>query len=134
MTGDRTTTRKMTARLVLLALLMGGCAHYPINPKLEKYEPPRLTMGGMVNSPTRSDDLLLVVSFSGGGTRAAALGYGVLEAMAQIEVPAPSNSPLASDRTRHNLAQEVDLVTGVSGGSIVAAYFALKGDGDFHGF
>jgi len=134
MTGDRTTTRKMTARLVLLALLMGGCAHYPINPKLEKYEPPRLTMGGMVNSPTRSDDLLLVVSFSGGGTRAAALGYGVLEAMAQIEVPAPSNSPLASDRTRHNLAQEVDLVTGVSGGSIVAAYFALKGDGIFTDF
>ena len=41
----------MTARLALLAFLMGGCAHYPINPKLEKYEPPRLTMGAMVNSP-----------------------------------------------------------------------------------
>ena len=134
MTGNSPTTSKMTARLVLLALLMGGCAHYPINPKLEKYEPPRVTMGAMVNSPTRSDDLLLVVSFSGGGTRAAALGYGVLEALAQIEIPAPSNSPLAPDHTRHNLAQEVDLVTGVSGGSIVAAYFALKGDGAFTDF
>jgi NTE family protein len=128
-------TGKLTGYLILLtSLLMGGCAHYPINPKLEKYEPPRLTMGAMVNSPTRSDDLLLIVSFSGGGTRAAALGYGVLEALAEIEVPAPSNYPLVSDRTRHNLAQEVDLVTGVSGGSIVAAYFALHGEEGFADF
>jgi len=128
-------TGKLTGYLILLtSLFMGGCAHYPINQKLEKYEPPRLTMGAMVNSPNRSDDLLLVVSFSGGGTRAAALGYGVLEALAQIDVPAPSNSPLSSGRTRHNLAQEVDLVSGVSGGSIVAAYFALHGEEGFADF
>ncbi|HSA61400.1 MAG TPA: patatin-like phospholipase family protein [Nitrospiraceae bacterium] len=134
MTGNSVTTSKMTTGLVLLAILISGCAHYPINPKLEKYEPPRLTMGAMVNSPTRSDDLLLVVSFSGGGTRAAALGYGVLEALAEIDVPALSNSPNAASGTRHHLAQEVDLATGVSGGSIVAAYFALHGDGIFTDF
>jgi NTE family protein len=134
MTQENAMAGTMTVQLVLLALLVGGCAHYPINPKLEKYEPPRLTMGAMVNSPTRSDDLLLVVSFSGGGTRAAALGYGVLEGLAQIEVPAPSNSPLTSDHTRHTLVQEVDLATGVSGGGIVAAYFALHGDGIFTDF
>lgn len=128
-------TGKLTGYLILLtSLFMGGCAHYPINPKLEKYEPPRLAMGAMVNSPARTDDLLLVVSFSGGGTRAAALGYGVLEALAQIEVPTPPNNPLSSGRTRHNLAREVDLVSGVSGGSIVAAYFALHGEEGFADF
>jgi NTE family protein len=117
-----------------LLSLQAGCAHYPVNAKLEKYEPPRMTMGAMLKSPNRADDLVFVVSFSGGGTRAAALSYGVLEALAEIEIPAPPNSPHAANHTRHHLAHEVDLVTGVSGGSIAAAYFALHGDGAFKDF
>jgi NTE family protein len=66
------------------------------------------------------------VAFSGGGNRAAALAYGVLE-------------QLAADRIEHDgrsarMLDEVDVISSVSGGSVVAAYYALNGDGIFHGF
>lgn len=118
---------------MLVALLAAGCAHYPINAKVDKYDPTQLMKGVLTSSPNRSDDLLLVLSFSGGGTRAAALAYGTLEGLRQVQIPTPSNS-LSSDRKDHRLVHEVDLVTGVSGGSIAAAYFALYGDGIFNGF
>jgi NTE family protein len=61
----------------------------------------------------------VVLTFSGGGTRAAALADGVLHALAETEVKAQDGTlPLAS---------QVDLVSSVSGGSVAAAYFALGG-------
>jgi NTE family protein len=63
------------------------------------------------------DDVLLALSFSGGGTRAAAFSFGVLSEL---------------DRSRSgsgdakSLLDRVDFVSGVSGGSITAAYFGLK--------
>lgn len=110
-----------------------SCAHYPINTKLEKYQPARVTMGQALNAPTRANDLLLVVSFSGGGTRAAALAYGVLEALAEVELPAPRGVVSPNGKV-HRLVNEVDLVTGVSGGSLTAAYFALRGEDAFKDF
>jgi NTE family protein len=65
------------------------------------------------------DDVVFGLAFSGGGTRAAAFSYGVL---AELQA-----TPASSRYGRRNLADGVDLVTGVSGGSIMAAYFALKG-------
>ncbi len=58
--------------------------------------------------------------FSGGGTRAAALGYGVLEQLNQQQVTIGGK--------RKSLLANVDVVVGVSGGSVLAAYFALKGE------
>ena len=66
------------------------------------------------------DDTLIVVMFSGGGTRAAALGYGVLEQLNQQQVTIGGK--------RKSLLANVDVVVGVSGGSVLAAYFALKGE------
>jgi len=57
---------------------------------------------------------------SGGGTRAAALGYGVLEQLQQQKATIGGKSK--------SLMSNVDLVVGVSGGSVLAAYFALKGE------
>lgn len=140
--ADSTTiiTKSRTApfgRLLLflagVAALVTGCAHYPVNAKLEKYQPARITMGQALNAPTRADDLLMVVSFSGGGTRAAALAYGVLEALNEVELPPHPTSPAVEEKGRR-LIQEVDLVTGVSGGSLTAAYFSLHGDGIFKDF
>ncbi len=125
--------------LVGVAALATGCAHYPVNEKLERYQPARITMGQSLNAPTRADDLLMVLSFSGGGTRAASLAYGVLEALNEVELPPHSTlptspaSPTAEGKGRR-LVQEVDLVTGVSGGSVTAAYFSLHGDGIFKDF
>lgn len=121
-------------RITILAVILlfeTGCAHYPVNPKLERYEPAHPS----ISSPNRSDELLLVISFSGGGTRAAALAYGVLEAMARVEVPAPPRRPaLPETRLTHRLFDEIDIVTGVSGGSVTAASLALRGERIFTDF
>jgi NTE family protein len=65
---------------------------------------------------TYYDDTVIALSFSGGGTRAAAFSYGVLTALDQT--PTPNRSTSLLDR--------VDFVTGVSGGSVLAAYYGLK--------
>jgi NTE family protein len=67
--------------------------------------------------PGYEDDALLALSFSGGGTRAAAFSFGVLEELNR------TRSGSAGART---LLDRVDFVSGVSGGSVTAAYFGLK--------
>jgi len=66
-------------------------------------------------SAASEDDLLIGLSFSGGGTRAAAYSFGVLQALAAM--PSLRGGPLI-DR--------IDFISGVSGGSITAAYFGLR--------
>ncbi|HWJ99846.1 MAG TPA: patatin-like phospholipase family protein [Xanthobacteraceae bacterium] len=79
---------------------------------------------GLVQSePNRAnfaldDDMLVTLSFSGGGTRAAAFSYGALRAFNETSVPARAGGGVMIDR--------VDFVSGVSGGSVPAAYFGLK--------
>src|SRR5205085_7141164 len=68
--------------------------------------------------PTAGDDVLVGLAFSGGGTRAAAFAYGVLQELDQTTV-----------RTRtgtHSLLDSIGFVSGVSGGSVMAAYYGLK--------
>ena len=67
----------------------------------------------------QQDSNLILLMFSGGGSRAAALGYGVLEQF--------KHTPVKSGRQEGNLLENIDLVYGVSGGSLLAAYFALQG-------
>ena len=72
---------------------------------------PRLTGGG---------DIFLFLSFSGGGTRAAALSYGVLEELRDTMV--------SSHEKNTRLLDEVDIISSVSGGSFTAAYYGLYGE------
>ena len=62
---------------------------------------------------------LIVLMFSGGRSRAAALGYGVLEEL--------SNTYITVNSQKKSIADNIDIVFGVSGGSILAAYFSLHG-------
>jgi len=64
---------------------------------------------------------LVILAFSGGGTRAAAFSYGVLEALRDIEV-------VTSNGDKSRLLDEVDVITGVSGGSFTALGYGLYGD------
>jgi NTE family protein len=92
-------TLSVTTLMVWVVLFMAinlGCAHYPLNQRLEKFDMAQVSKGTAFRSPNRSDDLFLVLAFSGGGTRAAALAYGVLEGLAQVEVSPPSH-PSSSD-------------------------------------
>ena len=74
----------------------------------------------------RSDELLVLLAFSGGGTRAAALAYGVLQELADTE--------LIDDNGRRRLLDEIDAISSVSGGSFTNAYFGLFGDKIFDDF
>ncbi len=109
-----------------MVLSLVGCAHYPVNPRLDHYEP---GSGYRLQNMNRSDDapgLLVVLTFSGGGTRAAALAYGVLEVLNQTEI--------TWEGRRRRLMDEVGLISAVSGGSFTAAYYGLFGKRIFEDF
>src|SRR5215831_10174775 len=116
-----------TARAVTfsLALLASGCAHWPPTPPLEKAGAPGYRTGESPR-PGQSDDLLVVLAFSGGGTRAAALGYGVLEELRRTEV--------TLNGAKRRLIDEVDVISAVSGGTFPATYYGLRGEKTFDEF
>lgn len=68
----------------------------------------------------------VVLTFSGGGTRAAAFAYGVLKGL--------RDTPISIDGQQHNLLDEVDVISSVSGGSFTAAYYGLFGDKIFRDY
>jgi NTE family protein len=74
-----------------------------------------------------SDKLFVVLTFSGGGKRAAAFSYGVLEALRDIQVTTP-------DGERRALLDEIDVISAVSGGAFTAAYYALHGHETFESY
>jgi NTE family protein len=108
--------------LVLAILALAGCASRPINEPITQFDPasgyrPYLLMPKRVNNDPHT---LFVLAFSGGGTRAAALSYGVLEELRRTEI--------VVDGQRRRLIDEVDIITGVSGGSFTALAYALYGE------
>jgi len=68
---------------------------------------------------TRDPSLVMAVTISGGGARAAAFGYGVLRALDEVRFDWNGKHLSLLDAT--------DLISGVSGGSIVSAYYAAFG-------
>jgi len=106
--------------LLAVLLLASGCAHFPQNARLVSSNPATGYRFRQAAPPTKSPDLLLMLAFSGGGTRAASLSYGVLEELAHTRVGA--------EEEQHRLLDDVDIISSVSGGSFTAAYYALWGD------
>lgn len=70
--------------------------------------------------------MMLDLAFSGGGTRAAALSYGVLKAMRDTRIK------IDGQQTR--FLDEIDIITSVSGGSFTSAYYGLHGEKIFTDF
>lgn len=111
-------------------LLLGGCATPQafVGAPLTRAAGEAGYRSTQVLEQRRPDGLRVVVSFSGGGMRASALAYGVLEQLAEDRVrPADGGEP-------RRLLDEVDLVSAVSGGAVTAAYWALHGDRVFEDF
>lgn len=113
--------------MLAVALTFAGCA----GSRLQNDHLTRWTPGAGYPTPKqvagdRSGDLLLYVAFSGGGTRAAAFSYGVLEQLRDTRITTVGR--------RRRLLDEVDIISGVSGGSFPAAYYALYGDWTFRDF
>lgn len=114
-----------TDRLIvcfLAALVLSGCASRPINEPIAQVDP-RAGYRPYLLIPKRQNNdphTLFVLSFSGGGTRAAAFSYGVLEELRRTDI--------VVDGQRRRLIDEIDLITGVSGGSFTALSYALYGE------
>jgi len=111
---------------LLLVVLVGGCASYPRNPPLAHYEPSAGYRFDNLSAAGNSDSLFVILTFSGGGTRAAALSYGVLEKL--------RDTTIVWEGKRRRLLDEVDVISSVSGGSFTAAYYGLFGDELFERF
>jgi NTE family protein len=106
-------------RIVACSALLAACAqvihNQPINtPLLGDARQLGAELGRDID--TYYDDTVVALSFSGGGSRAAAFSFGVLNGFAELPIPNRSSS----------LLDHVDFVTGVSGGSVLAAYYGLK--------
>jgi len=118
----RSLTMQSCARIAVLgcALVVAACASFtPGNPPLAKHEPDAGYRFERLEQGDNSDELFVIVTFSGGGTRAAALAYGVLEALRDTTIEWRGR--------RVALLDEVDVISSISGGSFPAAYYALRG-------
>ena len=108
---------------VACALLLAACATFPRNPPLAKYDPSAGYRFDLLEQGSNSDELFVILAFSGGGTRAAALSYGVLEALRDTKIQWHNR--------KASLLDEVDVISSISGGSFPAAYYALYGSRTF---
>jgi NTE family protein len=107
---------------VLLLLTLVGCATRPVNPPITQVDPKTGYRFEVRQAHTpREKENLVILAFSGGGTRAAAFSYGVLEFLRRTEVTGPQGQTM-------RLLDAVDVITGVSGGSFTALAYGLYGD------
>ena len=108
--------------LVVVSLpILGGCATRPINPSLLHYEATVPYQFEELEAKRGAQEDLVILAFSGGGTRAAAFSYGVLEALRRIAIVTSAGRTV-------RLLDEVDLITGISGGSFTALAYGLYGE------
>jgi NTE family protein len=112
-------TSARVVAFILLALPAFGCAHYVRNAPVAAVDRQAGYRFQNLGKPGKGDELFLILSFSGGGTRAAALSYGVLKKLAETRI-VTADGPTT-------LLDEVDVISSVSGGSFTAAYYALFG-------
>ncbi len=122
--------RGWTARLLpaaALALLLGACstARPWLNQPITDGSPAPSALV-RVDADGRPSSMIAAVTLSGGGARAAAFGLGVLK-----ELKATGFAWEGRDTT---LMDEMGLVSGVSGGSVLASYYAAFGDETFERF
>ncbi|WP_010142107.1 patatin-like phospholipase family protein [Oceanicola sp. S124] len=107
---------------LLAAAALAGCAviNAPLNAPREAGDTPteRARPGG-------DETLWVGLAFSGGGMRASAFAHGVVE-----ELRAMTARPGDPD----GILSELRLVTGVSGGSVTAAYYGLNGAAGVDGY
>jgi len=114
------------AALLVAVFALGGCAHYPVNDPLSQ---PVATSEYRFNdqpSGANTNELFVCLTFSGGGTRAAALSYGVLQKL--------RDTPITWKGSQKRLLDEIDCISSVSGGSFTAAYYGLFGERVFADF
>ncbi len=117
-------TNRAFAALVGIAL--AGCAHYPLNEPLSGNVSAAAYRFEEQPSGRNTNELFICLILSGGGTRAAALSYGVLQKLRDTHI-------VWKGQTKR-LLDEVDCISSVSGGAFTAAYYGLFGERVFQDF
>ena len=115
--------------LASAALLLGACSSvrpWMNQPMPLPEESAEVRKAVLQHTAARDPSMLVAVTLSGGGARASAFGFGVLSALQQARYHWKGR-----DTT---LLNATDVVSGVSGGSIIAAYFAAYGIDGLSGF
>jgi NTE family protein len=108
--------------ILFSALVLIGCARYPVNPPLDHVDAAKgYRFQNLFPGEKNTDDVFIIVSLSGGGTRAASLAYGVLQTLRGVRIGGDEKT----------LLDEVDAMTAVSTSSVVAAYYGLYGEEAF---
>jgi NTE family protein len=114
---------------IVLALLM-GCEYVrpTLNAPLTQWDPAGGYRWSALMKPEEgnSDSLFIMASFSGGGTRASTLAFGVLREMARHQI--------TWEGKQKRLLDELDHINALSGGTFTGGYYALFGDRIFHDF
>jgi len=119
----RESPRALLALSLLAAVVaLAGCATAtrPVNARLDKVDNDAGYRYHLRPQESRDAETMMVLAFSGGGTRAAAFSFGVLEELRRTEI--------AIGGKKARLLDEVDGITGVSGGSFTALAYGLYGD------
>jgi len=112
----------------MLLAFVSGCASYGIvqnRPIKDAYTVTPYSLKTWANSK-EAEDIIFILAFSGGGTRAAAMAYGVLQELRDTLIVKNGQQERLLDRVTH--------ISSVSGGSFTAAYYGLHGDKTFDTF
>jgi NTE family protein len=116
-----------TLILVAAVISLTGCAHYLVNEQSRHFDSQSgYRFDALDPGSGNTDSLFVCLMFSGGGTRAAALSYGIMKALRDTDVRV--------DGREERLLDEVDCISSVSGGSFTAAYYGLFRDRLFTDF
>ncbi|MEA3413657.1 MAG: patatin-like phospholipase family protein [Pseudomonadota bacterium] len=126
-TVRRTLNRVSRACLACLFLLTSACANLTaVDEPLKEWSPEIAREMSEQVAGDRSSEMLVLVAFSGGGTRAASFAYGVLQEL--------EGSTISTGAGTRSVLDEVDIISSVSGGSFTSAYFGLRGERIFGEF
>jgi predicted acylesterase/phospholipase RssA len=116
--------------LLLCVLTAASCAHWQPNVELEGWDEGAGYRLANLESPEgpeshenaeNTDSLFVILAFSGGGTRAAALSYGAIEQLRKTRI--------VWEEREKSLLDEVDVISSVSGGTFTALYYGLCAHG-----
>ncbi len=107
--------------LTLSCCALTACATRPVNPPIAQVSNDKAYSFERKGQNEAQAKTLVALAFSGGGTRAAAFSYGVLETLNRTEF-------INASGTQSRMIDHVDVITGVSGGSFTALAYGLYGD------
>lgn len=113
----------------MVLALVSGCASYGIVHNKPSNDTDTVAVPYSVKTwatSKQAEDFIFILAFSGGGTRAAAMAYGVLQEL--------RDTPIVTEGQQERLLDKVTHISSVSGGSFTAAYYGLHGDKTFDTF